>query len=67
MARAADQQALKSNRSQFYLPDISLDLRYLRYAFVAAEHGSFRRAAMALNISQSARAIARTSARIPAF
>lgn len=35
------------------MPDISLDLRYLRYAFVAAQHGSLRRAAMALNISQS--------------
>lgn len=35
------------------MPDVSLDLRYLRYALLAAQHGSFRRAAMALNISQS--------------
>lgn len=31
----------------------SLDLRYLRYALVAAEHGSFRKAADTLDLSQS--------------
>lgn len=35
------------------MPDIALDLRYLKYALVVAEHGSFRRAADVLNISQS--------------
>ncbi|QIB35263.1 LysR family transcriptional regulator [Ancylobacter pratisalsi] len=35
------------------MPDLALDLRYLRYAIIAAEHGSFRRAAEALNVSQS--------------
>lgn len=35
------------------MPDLALDLRYLRYAIVVAEHGSFRRAADALNLSQS--------------
>lgn len=35
------------------MPDLSLDLRYLRFAFVAAKHGSFRQAALALNVSQS--------------
>lgn len=35
------------------LPDLALDLRYFRYALVVVEHGSFRRAANALNLSQS--------------
>ena len=35
------------------MPDLSLDLRHLRYAIAAAQHRSFRRAAAALNISQS--------------
>lgn len=35
------------------MPDIALDLRYLRYAILAAEHGSFRRAAELLSVSQS--------------
>lgn len=35
------------------LPDLTLDLRYLKYAILVAEHGSFRRAADALNLSQS--------------
>lgn len=35
------------------MPDIALDLRYLRYAILAAEHGSFRRAAEILCVSQS--------------
>lgn len=35
------------------MPDLALDLRYLRYAMLVAEHGSFRRAADALNLSQS--------------
>ncbi|MEO9337156.1 LysR family transcriptional regulator [Mesorhizobium sp. SB112] len=35
------------------MPDLSLDLRFLRYAIIAAEQGSFRRAAAALDISQS--------------
>lgn len=35
------------------MPDLALDLRHLRYAMVVAEHGSFRRAAAALNLSQS--------------
>lgn len=37
-----------------YMPDLSLDLRYLRYAILVREHGSFRSAAEALNTSQSA-------------
>jgi len=35
------------------VPDLAFDLRYLKYAMLAAEHGSFRRAAEALNLSQS--------------
>ncbi len=35
------------------MPDIAYDLRYLRYALLAAEHGSFRRAAETLAVSQS--------------
>jgi DNA-binding transcriptional LysR family regulator len=35
------------------VPDIALDLRYLRYALLAAEHGSFRRTAEILSVSQS--------------
>ncbi|MBZ9738328.1 LysR family transcriptional regulator [Mesorhizobium sp. CO1-1-4] len=35
------------------MPDLSLDLRYLRYALASAEHGSFRRAAIVLGVSQS--------------
>lgn len=35
------------------MPDIAFDLRYLRYAVLAAEHGSFRRTAEILDVSQS--------------
>lgn len=35
------------------VPDVALDLRFLRYATVAAEQGSFRKAAAALGISQA--------------
>ncbi|QND66394.1 LysR family transcriptional regulator [Mesorhizobium loti] len=35
------------------MPDLSLDLRYLRYAILVAEYGSFRRTADVLNIPQS--------------
>lgn len=35
------------------MPDLALDLRFLRYALLVAEHGSFRRTAEALDISQS--------------
>ncbi|SMH29559.1 LysR family transcriptional regulator [Mesorhizobium australicum] len=35
------------------MPDRILDLRLFRYAQAAAEHGSFRRAAVALNVLQS--------------
>lgn len=35
------------------MPDLALDLRYLKYAIIVAEHGSFRRAADVLNLSQS--------------
>jgi DNA-binding transcriptional LysR family regulator len=35
------------------VPDIAFDLRYLRYAVLAAEHGSFRRTAEVLCVSQS--------------
>jgi len=35
------------------VPDIALDLRYLRYATLAAEYGSFRRVAEILSVSQS--------------
>ncbi|MCQ8239883.1 LysR family transcriptional regulator [Rhizosaccharibacter radicis] len=35
------------------MPDLALDLRFLRYALAAAESGSFRQAALALNVSQS--------------
>lgn len=35
------------------MPDIAFDLRYLRYAILAAEHGSFRRTADVLSVSQS--------------
>lgn len=35
------------------MPDLTLDLRFLRYAIVTAEYGSFRRAAQALGVPQS--------------
>ncbi|MCX5493933.1 LysR family transcriptional regulator [Kaistia dalseonensis] len=35
------------------MPDLALDLRYLRFAIAAAEHSSFRQAAAALDVSQS--------------
>jgi DNA-binding transcriptional LysR family regulator len=35
------------------MPDLALDLRFLRYAILVAEQGSFRRAAGVLNLSQS--------------
>ncbi|MER8777032.1 LysR family transcriptional regulator [Mesorhizobium sp. M0977] len=35
------------------MPDRILDLRLFRYALTSAEHGSFRRAAAALNVQQS--------------
>lgn len=35
------------------VPDLSLDLRYLRYAHLAAEYGSFRRAAQYVGVNQS--------------
>jgi DNA-binding transcriptional LysR family regulator len=35
------------------MPDLALDLRYLRFAIAAAEHGSLRQTALALNVSQS--------------
>ena len=35
------------------MPDLTLDLRYLKYAIQVAEAGSFRRAADRIAISQS--------------
>jgi len=35
------------------MSDIALDLRYLRYAFISAEKGSFRQAAFFLSVSES--------------
>jgi len=35
------------------MPNLALDLRYLRSAIAAAEHGSFLQAAIVLNVSQS--------------
>ncbi|MFK4003351.1 LysR substrate-binding domain-containing protein [Qipengyuania sp. NPDC077563] len=35
------------------MPDLALDLRYLRYAHLVAEYGSFRRAAQAIGVNQS--------------
>ncbi|MGA1831271.1 LysR substrate-binding domain-containing protein [Rhizobium wenxiniae] len=35
------------------MPDVAFDLRNIRYALLVAEHGSFRRAAESLNLSQS--------------
>jgi len=35
------------------MPDLTLDLRHLQYAITVAQFGSFRRAADALNLSQS--------------
>ncbi|MBR0664908.1 LysR family transcriptional regulator [Roseomonas hellenica] len=35
------------------MPDLAFDLRYLKYAMLVAEHGSFRRAAESLSLSQS--------------
>ncbi|PZU69315.1 LysR family transcriptional regulator [Sphingobium sp.] len=35
------------------MPDIALDLRYLKYAIAASQHNSFRRAADVLNVAQS--------------
>jgi DNA-binding transcriptional LysR family regulator len=37
----------------FMVPNFALDLRYLRYAVAASEHGSFRRVAMSLDMPQS--------------
>lgn len=39
--------------SGLVVPDLSLDLRYLRYAMLVSEYGSFRRAADAIALSQS--------------
>jgi DNA-binding transcriptional LysR family regulator len=35
------------------MPDLTLDLRYLRFAVAAAKYGSFRQAAISLDVSQS--------------
>jgi hypothetical protein len=35
------------------MPDLALDLRYLRFAVAAAEHGSFWQTAVALDVSPS--------------
>jgi len=35
------------------VPDLALDLRYLKYTIIVAEHGGFRRAANVLNLSRS--------------
>lgn len=35
------------------MPDVAFDLRFLKYAMLVAEHGSFRRAADVLNLPQS--------------
>ncbi len=35
------------------MPDLALDLRFPKHAFLVAEHGSIRRAADILNLSQS--------------
>ncbi len=35
------------------MPDLALDLRYLKYTIIVAEHGGFRRAANVLNLSRS--------------
>jgi DNA-binding transcriptional LysR family regulator len=35
------------------VPDVALDLRFLRYAVIAAEQGSFRKAATLLGLSQA--------------
>lgn len=35
------------------MPDLALDLRYLRYAILVAEHGSLRRPANVPSLSQS--------------
>lgn len=35
------------------MPDVALDLRYLRCAIAAAEHGSFRRTALFLDVPRS--------------
>ncbi|MFZ0114188.1 MAG: LysR family transcriptional regulator [Xanthobacteraceae bacterium] len=35
------------------LPDLSLDLRHLRYVLAVVEQGSFRRAALSLDLPQS--------------
>lgn len=45
-------QILQSN-SEILMPDLSLDLRHLRYALAVAELGSFRRAALQLDLPQS--------------
>jgi DNA-binding transcriptional LysR family regulator len=42
-----------ASRREIAVPDLAFDLRYLKYAMLAAEHGSFRRAAEILNLSQS--------------
>jgi len=44
---------LHSSRRQIRMPDLTLDLRNLRCALMAAERGSFRRAAAELGIEQS--------------
>lgn len=42
-----------ASEKEIAVPDLAFDLRHLKYAMLAAEHGSFRRAADILNISQS--------------
>ena len=42
-----------ASKREIAVPDLAFDLRYLKYAMLAAEHGSFRRAAEILNLSQS--------------
>ena len=51
MAELSDE--VRSASATVGSPDLALDLRFLKSAFVVAEQGSFRRAANVLNLSQS--------------
>ena len=46
-------QTKATSSGGFAVPDSALDLRLFRYAIIAAEYGSFRRAAAAMNVQQS--------------
>jgi hypothetical protein len=47
---SAGLEGLSGHKGTLALPDLSLDLRYLRYVFAVVEQGSFRQAASKLDV-----------------